>query len=43
MQERDAETHTRNRRLGLILGGIAFFMFILMLVWARQYISLLPA
>jgi hypothetical protein len=43
MQERDEETQARNIRLGLILGGVALFMFLLMLVWARQYISLLPA
>lgn len=36
----DKETRSKNVRLGLILGGIALFMFVLMLVWAGQYLAL---
>jgi Sec-independent protein secretion pathway component TatC len=34
------DLHKRNRRLGLILAVIAVFMFVLMLVWAYQYMTL---
>lgn len=40
MQEVDGKLHSRNVRLGLILGSIALFMFLVMLLWARQYITL---
>jgi hypothetical protein len=38
----DNKQHARNVRLGLALGGVAFLMFLVMLLWAWQYISLLP-
>lgn len=31
---------TRNRRLGLLLGAVAVIMFVVMLVWAYQYMTL---
>lgn len=34
------ELHTRNTRLGLILASVALLMFIVMLVWAGQYMKL---
>ncbi len=39
----DAETNAKNIRLGLLLGGIALFMFLVMVLWAWQYINLLPS
>jgi hypothetical protein len=33
----------KNVRLGLILGGVSLLMFLLMFVWAWQYVSLLPS
>jgi hypothetical protein len=32
----------KNLRLGLILGGISLVMFFVMLLWAWQYVSLIP-
>lgn len=34
------DTHARNVRLGLILGGVALLMFVVMLVWAGQYMAM---
>jgi hypothetical protein len=39
---RNDTTTRKNVRLGLILGGISLVMFLVMLLWAWQYVSLLP-
>jgi hypothetical protein len=38
---RDTNTK-KNARLGLALGGVALLMFLVMLLWAWQYVSLIP-
>ncbi len=37
---RDDNLNTKNKRLGMILGLVALLMFVVMLVWAYQYMSL---
>lgn len=32
----------KNMRLGLILGGVAVASFLVMIIWAWQYLNLLP-
>ncbi len=38
----DEKLHAKNIRLAIVLVGIVIIMFFVTLIWARQYISLLP-
>jgi hypothetical protein len=42
MRETDSKTTRKNIVLGLALGGVAVLMFLVTLLWAWQYISLIP-
>jgi hypothetical protein len=34
------DLNKKNLRLGLVLGGVALLMFVLMVAWAAQYMSM---
>jgi hypothetical protein len=42
MRETNSKQTRKNVKLGLALGGVALLMFLVTLLWAWQYISLIP-